>query len=226
MMRTAHHEHYDEIYEPGNAVRIIAAFSLFILWMKMFDWLRLFEATSFYIKLVTAVFYDMSSFMLLFFTGMAMFGSSMYMLQLSSTSQIDTVIKAQIGHFFLDTLVNQYLISLGEFDFEGFQEHPQRYLCWVLFSFSTFFTQIVMLNMLIAIMANTYEYIVDRKAQFALDNKMSIMSDYYSVIHRTDEPQDEHNYLFIVTPMSSFSDEGKDWQCGFSYMKKNIDQKI
>ena len=32
--------------------RIIAAFIVFILWFKMFDWLRMFDATSFYIKLI------------------------------------------------------------------------------------------------------------------------------------------------------------------------------
>ena len=48
---------------------------------------------------------------------------------------------------------------------------------------STFFTQIVLLNMLIAIMANTFDYIIDRKAQFSLANKLTIMSEYYNVIN-------------------------------------------
>ena len=63
-----------------DSVRIVAAVSVFLLWMKMFDWLKLFEPTSFYIKLVTATFRDMASFMLLFFTSLAMFGTAMYML--------------------------------------------------------------------------------------------------------------------------------------------------
>ena len=32
--------------------RILAAMIVFILWTKMFDWLRMFDATSFYIKLI------------------------------------------------------------------------------------------------------------------------------------------------------------------------------
>ena len=32
--------------------RIIAAFSIFILWLKFFDWLRMFESTAFYVSLL------------------------------------------------------------------------------------------------------------------------------------------------------------------------------
>ena len=66
-----------------DQIRIISALSVFVLWLKLFDWLRLFEQTAFYIKLLTATFMDLRSFMLLFFTGLAMFGSSIYMLQSS-----------------------------------------------------------------------------------------------------------------------------------------------
>ena len=130
----------DNKHSNADEVRVVAAISVFIMWMKMFDWLRLFEPTSFYIKLVTATFNDLTSFMLLFLTGLAMFGSSMYMLQLSSTSRDDSVIDSLLGHFFLDSLVNQYLLGLGEFAMDGFEEHPQKYLCWLLFLSSTFFT--------------------------------------------------------------------------------------
>lgn len=60
--------------------RVVASISIFLIWLKVFDWLRLFEPTSFYIRLVTATFRDIRSFMILFFTGLAMFGSSLYMM--------------------------------------------------------------------------------------------------------------------------------------------------
>ena len=33
--------------------RVIASFSIFIIWFKLFDWLRLWEETAFYIRLIT-----------------------------------------------------------------------------------------------------------------------------------------------------------------------------
>ena len=58
----------------------MAAFSLFALWMKVFDWLRMFDATSFYIKLVIKTIIELNSFMYLFLAMLAMIGSSMTML--------------------------------------------------------------------------------------------------------------------------------------------------
>ena len=63
--------------------RIIAAFSIFNLWLKFFDWLRMFESTAFYVSLLYRTLKDISDFMILFFVALAMFGSVMYMLQLN-----------------------------------------------------------------------------------------------------------------------------------------------
>lgn len=42
-----------EVQWPSvEACRIIGAFLVFILWFKMADWLRMFDATSFYIALI------------------------------------------------------------------------------------------------------------------------------------------------------------------------------
>ena len=69
--------------------RIIAAFSIFILWVKLFDWLRLFDSTAFYVSLLKRTLIDISDFMMLFFVALAMFGSVMYMLQLNVKYESD-----------------------------------------------------------------------------------------------------------------------------------------
>ena len=60
--------------------RVVAAFSLFIIWFKLFDWLRLWEETAFYIKLITQTIEDINVFAILFIVGLAMFGSGMFLL--------------------------------------------------------------------------------------------------------------------------------------------------
>lgn len=42
----------DAQWPSVESCRIIGAFLVFILWFKMFDWLRMFDATSFYIALI------------------------------------------------------------------------------------------------------------------------------------------------------------------------------
>ena len=69
-----------------------------------------------------------------------MFGSAMYMLQLNHLypnddelfsienskileSENDVLIESVFGVFFLDIILNQYLLSLGEFSADGFNNH-------------------------------------------------------------------------------------------------------
>ena len=51
----------------------MSAIVSFILIAKCFDWLRIFEETSFYIKLIFETIYDIRSFMILFMVSLIMF---------------------------------------------------------------------------------------------------------------------------------------------------------
>ena len=59
----------------------------------------------------------------------------------------------------------QYLLALGDFAFaESFvATAPNANLVWVLFIFATFFTQITILNMLIAIMGDAFAKVTEIK---------------------------------------------------------------
>ena len=98
-----------------SRIRIFAAFSIFVVWLKVFDWLRLFEGTTFYIKLVNQTFSDLTHFMILFVAVLCMFGSSMYILQLSRHPTHYEIVSEIWGHFILDLIHNQYMLGLGEF---------------------------------------------------------------------------------------------------------------
>ena len=82
----------------------------------------------------------------------------------------------------IDVVYNQYMLSLGEFDMDGFDDHPEMALCYLFFLLATFITQITFLNMLIAIMGDTFGRVFENKAQFGLMTKLAIMGDYTVVI--------------------------------------------
>ena len=69
--------------------RLVATFAIFVLWIKIFDWLRLFEQTSFYMLLVRQTLHDMWSFVVIYLFGLGMVGSSMYMLELNKPTRDD-----------------------------------------------------------------------------------------------------------------------------------------
>jgi len=61
-----------------------------------------------------------------------------------------------VGNRIFDSVIQIYLMSLGEFDFDGYKEGPDVVLAWVMFLLGTFICCVVFLNMLIAIMGGTY----------------------------------------------------------------------
>ena len=64
-------------------LRIMAAIAACCLLAKIFDWLRLFEQTAFYILLMIETLKDVSSFLILLVTALMMFGVPMIMLNLN-----------------------------------------------------------------------------------------------------------------------------------------------
>ena len=83
-----------------------------------------------------------------------------------------------------------------------------------------------MLNMLIAIMGNTFEMVIEKKAMHAMETKLNIMSDYKNVISLLDK--DTENFLFIVKPVvddEEMEDESA-WEGGFNFLRKTLYNKM
>ena len=84
----------------------------------------------------------------------------------------------------LDGFMNQYMLALGEFDIENFGLNRKDPVVWVLFLLSTFISQILFLNMLIAVMADTFEKQRELQSQSALNEKIKLLADYAVAVPR------------------------------------------
>ena len=61
--------------------------------------------------------------------------------------------------------------------------------------------QIVFLNMLIAIMADTFSRVREKKNQQSMRERISILADFRNVVRALQLDADsEFEYLFVVTP--------------------------
>ena len=69
--------------------RVFAAISVCFLWFKVFDWLRLFDTTAFFISLILDTIYDIRSFLMILFICYMMFGSAFYILNMNRVGVAD-----------------------------------------------------------------------------------------------------------------------------------------
>lgn len=75
-------------------------------------------------------------------------------------------------------VLNQYMVALGEFHTDAYLRNEYMPIVWCLFIMATFFTQITMLNMLIAIMGDTFDKVTENKKTFTTRTKLQILGDY------------------------------------------------
>ena len=62
----------------------------------------------------------------------------------------------------MNSIIYSYKISLGDFDTEGYKGEDSP-LLWVFFVSATLIVQITLLNMLIAIMGDTFDEVMETK---------------------------------------------------------------
>ena len=65
-------------------------------------------------------------------------------------------LEAHTGNGFFDAIIGVFLISLGEFNFDGYAKGPDRMVCWFFFLMAIYLLLLVFMNMLIAIMGETF----------------------------------------------------------------------
>ena len=76
------------------------------------------------------------------------------------------------------------MVTLGEFRFDNFSEESDIFseATWVLFIGSTFIGQLTVLNMLIAIMGDSYDFVLENREQLALKEKIKLINDFAMII--------------------------------------------
>ena len=110
---------------------------IFLTWSRGITYFRLFSGTRYYINLLFAIIQDMSSFFIIFFYSIVGFGLVFYTLS-SSTD-----------YFYF--LTSTYILNFGNFDTNNYDK-----LEWIFFLLVTVLNPIIMLNLLISIMSDTY----------------------------------------------------------------------
>ena len=95
--------------EFQNAICVLSVVSI---WFKSLQWLRLFENTSFFIGLIVATLDSIKWFLLIMVLLLLTFGNAT---TIQSIGRYDPLYSDYFESQFLNTFINQYELSLGEF---------------------------------------------------------------------------------------------------------------
>ena len=137
----------------------------------------MFAPTAFYTRLIMETFNDIVHYMIIYLLVITAFANVLYILNGQREGDERLFTDKKTGSEVSNAWMGQYMISLGEYDFEGFDS---GYM-WAIFFVATFFIHITFLNMPIAIMENTYDKVQERTRTSEMREKINILSDYWWV---------------------------------------------
>lgn len=154
----------------------------------MFYWLRLFTQTAYFIKLIMRTIYDLRHFLVLILIIMSSFVTMFFVFQQNIKAQTfyddngkqieKRYIDEYTGQELIDSFIAIYLITVGDFYTENYKESPNNIIIWPMFLLCNFLMAIVFMNMLIAIMGQTFGEIQAVKVESDLEQKIELMKDY------------------------------------------------
>ena len=119
----------------------------------------------------------------------------------------DEIFSSRFNQKSIDSFIYVYLLSLGEFDYDRFISSEDQDISedqgnnlWIIFLVATFLIQITFLNMLIAIMGNTYDKVIDKSNEATMRERIELLSEYRDVLELH---QPSFQYFFIVKPSNA-----------------------
>ena len=131
--------------------------------------------------LIQSTLRDMKIFLIILFITLVMFGMPMALLNLNRDDQ-SLIVENEFEFWGVNMILNQYKIVLSAYNYENFKNKPQAEMCYIFFIMSTFITQVTMLNMLIAIMEDTFERVIENKEVNATKTKLSLLRNMATLL--------------------------------------------
>lgn len=176
---------YDLLYDHWYGLQTqqtLAAAAIGFMYYKLFMWMRIYGPTAFYMRLISETFSDVVSFFFMFIVLIFAFANILFILNSQREHDAEqSLYDEPLENGFFNSFINVYTLSHGEFATEGFGGTNSNLVWWVWF-IGTFLLSITFLNMLIAIMNNSFDKVMDSKEVAGRKERIGIMLDYRRVV--------------------------------------------
>lgn len=166
--------------DPHNN-RVLSSCAVLIMWLKLLYFLRLFAPTAALIRMIVEITQDMFVFTIIYFIAIVGFADAFFILAYNLNSNEEN---EMFDNNFLLAIIYSYRTGLGDFDTAAFENSNDKGLWYVLFVVQTVFIQIVLLNLLIAIMGDTFDKVTEKREESKLKEICEMMSDYEGIVDR------------------------------------------
>lgn len=129
------------------------AFACFLMWIKVYYMMRVFQDTAHFITLIQRIMSDIKTFTIMLFIVLFAFANFFYVIDKGDDSAmyLGRYVKDRV----IDSLIEMYFIGLGNYNEGNYSKGNNSTIIWIGFILATFIVNIVFMNLLISIMGNT-----------------------------------------------------------------------
>ena len=131
-------------YTHDANLYIIGGLAVFCLWLKLFYFMRMFQQTAAFVRMIIEMLIDIRIFLFIFFIAILAFSNCFYVFDMfTRMMQKEQVggekIETIAGDSYIESFKYVYLQSLGELGFDGYDSSYAPYIYWIFFFASSLF---------------------------------------------------------------------------------------
>ena len=191
--------------------------SVLILYFKLFYFLRIFFATGYLIGMIIEIVIDMKYFLCVLIISAWAFGNSFWILGRNSSPENGNF----AGEEITDGFIFSYRMILGDFQVDGFGTKDEQIL-WILFLLNTIILTVVLLNLVIAIMGDTFDRVQKSQESTMLKELVSMILENEFLISRQ-RTFNNAKYIVIIEP-EKVERKNVSWDGKLGQLKNYIEQ--
>ena len=206
-----------------NYLQVIGSIAVMLMYFKLFYWMRLFKPFSAFIRMITEIIKDCQVFMIMLIISLMAFANIIFVLNANRIhDDQDAIFDPLVGIPPLDAIIHAYLTGLGDFNKDFYSEDNAR-IVWIMFILATIIVQLIFLNLLIALMGESFSRINEKIEQSTLKEICGIMVDHIW-LQKIEEIFEHQRYILWLTPDTSHSGGGQ-MERGFNQLTELIKTK-
>ena len=196
----------------------VAGVAVLLLWVRVFYLLRVFPDTAYLVSMITYIILDMRFFLLALFLAVCAFANAYYILGRNSEEDNFS------GDNAWQAFIYSYRTGYGDFDVEGFGTRDEI-LIWIIWFINTIIIAIILLNLVIAIMGDTFGRVQETQEATKLKEYASIMRESEFLFTRSSFFR-KTKYIIVIEPNKSDEDDQGDWQGKLIELKKKLNSCV
>ncbi|CDW80622.1 wd-40 repeat protein [Stylonychia lemnae] len=202
--------------------------TVFCLLLRGMSHFRIFSSLRYFINMIIEIIKDMASFSIILVYWIVGFSLMFYLFSFEKEYGREDSFDIDASSLnFLDSLQFTYKLSFGDFDTEEFTVQQ-----WILFIISTFFIPLVLFNLIIAVMGDTYDRVQTSAASVDLKEQAKLVLEVEGLLNFKNKGQQVNLKRLLICHDAELGENAPEqmmWEGKIKILTKmiqKVDEKV